>query len=699
MRRKIDYATQESRVSGRARLGVIRVGLRVVFFLARVSDMMRLVLVIVTAAVCVSVEATERWTRAFDGCEALRSYLVRTAVQSARAELTGAGLHGPGWGRPATSQDGEGVDFAAAPGGVGDGVKQSETNVQEQGVDELDLIKSSDGYIFLIANGRLQVVDAWPADAAHEVAALALPGEPRGLLLWGRKLAVVSTLTEWAEPAPGGADLGIPPGVYAVTTQVSVFDISQPEAPKLEREVVLEGSFNTARRIDEHLHLVVDNALPAYAFQPMPGLAVRNDAKGRLSATARDALRVFVRDLLSRPLRDLAPEYADRRFGELQTTQHSGVLGRCEDYARPEVPNGTATTSVVTLDLSDPEAPLQSATLISDYGTVYASTENLYIVTANAGPWLRFDGAGGLEDRSEIHKISLGPSPAVAASGEVEGWILNRYAMSEHQGVFRIATTVGQWDRLPLNRLFTLEQRGDALEVLGQSEALGRPGETIYAVRYDGARGYVVTFEQKDPFYTLDLSDPAHPQVVGELEIPGFSTYLHPVGEDRVLAIGQAVDPAGVELSLFDVADFAAPRLLDRVSLGSGTYSAALYEPKAFNYYPTLGRLVTPVSRHGYAEEGDAGALVEDGFNGALVFDLDPALGFSLRGAVEHLLDTSPDYYWNPVQRSLFMGQGDDFALYTLSAQSLQASDADSLAPLSETPLPDAGLEGPIVMF
>lgn len=659
--------------------------------------MLRVLIFAVCGLLVGAAEASERWVRAFDGCEELRGYMVRTAVRSARLRMQ-QGLYYPAWDSGSTvilpDEPRGDMDFAASPA-AGGAVEHSDTNVQVQGVDELDLIKTTGDYVFLVANGLLQVADSWPAEDARMVAQAEVEGSPVGLMLWQDRLAVVSVLFDWAvgEPARMATDIAPMPS-STPTTKVTVFDISDPAAPAVEREVYLEGSFNTARRIDSRLHLVVANSLPVYAYDM--GFPV-DRAKG-----VRSELRHYAADLMGRPLRDLAPEYADRRYHALETSQRTGILGGCADYARPEVPNGTATTSVVTLDLAAPDSPLRSATLVSDYGTVYASAENLYIVTANAGPWMWLDAAGQPQDVSTVHKVSLGASPVLEATGEVDGWIINRYAMSEYEGVLRIATTLGQWSAAPLNRLFTLGQFEQRLEEIGHSEPLGHEGERIYAVRFDGPRGYVVTFEQTDPLYTLDLSDPEAPVVAGELEIPGFSTYLHPMGSDRLLAMGQSTDPQGAELSLFDISNFASPSLLDRVFLGSGTYSEAQYEPKAFTYYEPLGRLVIPVSRYGYVLDAeDAPQSIPEGFNGAMVFDVDPLLGFALAGSVEHRLDTDSPYYWNPVRRSLFVGQDGEYALYTLSAQSLQASDADTLAPLSEMPLAesDSTRPPPIVLF
>jgi hypothetical protein len=211
--------------------------------------------------------------------------------------------------------------------------------------------------------------------------------------------------------------------------------------------------------------------------------------------------------------------------------------------------------------------------------------------------------------------------------------------MGEHQGYLRVATTVdpvffpdGGFGSTtePVNAVYVLGQNGEALSVVGSVENIA-DGETIQSARFVGARGYLVTFEQIDPLFTMDLSDPANPRLVGELHVPGFSTYLTSMGENHVLAVGQFVPPPGesggwgVQLSIFDVSDFAVPQRTANVVVGgdaAGSYSEALWNPKAFTYFAEQEVVALPVSIYGnvFVEDRPSGfdeGVVVDGDTGA----------------------------------------------------------------------------------
>jgi uncharacterized secreted protein with C-terminal beta-propeller domain len=234
--------------------------------------------------------------------------------------------------------------------------------------------------------------------------------------------------------------------------------------------------------------------------------------------------------------------------------------------------------------------------------TVYASPTSLYVATN--GGWERED--------TSIHRFDLAGADRTdyRASGQVPGDLLNQFSMSEYKGVLRVATTDSSRARSQ-SLVTALAPRSGRLAKIGQVGGLGE-GERIYAVRFIEDRGYVVTFRQIDPLFTLDLADPAHPRVRGELKIAGYSAYLHPVGPHRLLGIGQDATPqgrqAGTQLSLFDVADPAAPKLLSKVKLGHFTSSQAEYDHHAFLWWEPLRLAVIPVS-------GEAGTTEAAAFN------------------------------------------------------------------------------------
>jgi uncharacterized secreted protein with C-terminal beta-propeller domain len=243
------------------------------------------------------------------------------------------------------------------------------------------------------------------------------------------------------------------------------------------------------------------------------------------------------------------------------------------------------------------------------------------------------------------------------ASGSISGRLLNQFSMSEHKGDLRVAATKdGSENSSEVN---VLREDGGVLTSVGSVGGLGK-GEQIFAVRFLGDRGYVVTFRQTDPLYVLDLSDAAAPKVTGELKIPGYSAYLHPIGDHRLLGVGQdATDQGrvqGTQLSLFDVSDPANPTRLANATL-TGSSSDAEYDHHAFLYWPKTGLTVVPLQAYDSVKP----------FVGAVGFTVG-ATEVKELGRVTH-----PD--GQPVMRSLVVGD----RLLSLSGSGLRTSSLDTL--------------------
>jgi uncharacterized secreted protein with C-terminal beta-propeller domain len=311
---------------------------------------------------------------------------------------------------------------------------------------------------------------------------------------------------------------------------------------------------------------------------------------------------------------------------------------------------------------------------MTDGRIVYASPESLYVTTEQwatrpdpAKPTAEPEGA-----RTTIHKFDISdPRRALyRGSGSVGGFLLNQWSLSEHRGVLRVVSTEAPawWGAggESESALTTLRQREGELAQVGRVGGLGK-GERVYAVRFAGDVGYVVTFRQIDPLYTLDLADPDRPRVLGELKIPGYSAYLHPIGEDLLIGIGQDVTdegrPAGTQLSLFDVSDLRRPSRLHKQSLGLG-WSAAESDHHAFLYWPRTGLVVVPFGMQ------------------AAAFHVGRARGIDELGRVEH--DGGAPYS-GAILRSLVMRD----TLLTVSAAGVKSNSLATLTPLGWAPLPE----------
>ncbi len=245
-----------------------------------------------------------------------------------------------------------------------------------------------------------------------------------------------------------------------------------------------------------------------------------------------------------------------------------------------------------------------SVSYLGSSHTIYVSKESIYLLSSQYSSFFDF---GFHKDRVSIYKFSMAESLEYRGRGFVDGRTLNQYSLSEHNNILRIATTVGWgWQGGETdNIVYALEETDGSLEIVGKLDGLGEEGETIHSVRFVGDRGFVVTFRQTDPFYTIDLSDPTDIRKVGELKIDGFSSYLHPVDENRILSIGRDANASGAVggflIQLFDISDFASPKLADRVVLGDRyTYSTAEWNPRAFIYRDSDAMFGFPLSAYSY---------------------------------------------------------------------------------------------------
>ena len=282
--------------------------------------------------------------------------------------------------------------------------------------------------------------------------------------------------------------------------------------------------------------------------------------------------------------------------------------------------------------------------------TVYASKRALYVGLQNWSDEASTDGGPLPGEHTQLHRFDTSDEGATSyrASGRVAGHLLNQFSMSEEAGVLRVATTrfggSGPGDESE-SSVITLVERDGALIELGRVDGLGK-GEQIRGVRFLGDVGYVVTFRQTDPLYTVDLARPAAPKVVGELKIRGYSAYLHPLGDDLLLGVGQdATDQGrqlGTQVSLFDVSNLAKPTRLHQRTLGEGGSSEAEWDHHAFLWWAPAKLAVLPL------EDWAAGP---DGFAGAIGLTVERA-GIAEAGRATH-----GDEDWKPpVRRSLVVG-------------------------------------------
>ena len=585
---------------------------------------------------------------------------------SAVAEnASGAAPGAPATPGAATKQAASG-DGTGATGGSG----YSSTNVQEVGIDEPDLVKTDGKRILVVADGSFHVVDiAAPTpklagtirftDADFFVSDL-LVSENRALVFGNgngfRQIGVAGSSSSGGSAGSGSGDLA--PGVrgnniapggisreeYQPTSLIAEIDLTDNAAPKLVKRLETEGQYVTARQVGSVVRVVVQS-FP----QALPFLYPQNENG---EASAKEFNKKVIRDST---LDQWLPFYrlADANNSEIA----KGRVSDCTKIDLPSVFSGFGTTAVLTFDLKKTIGSGDAVSVLAGTDTVYASDKNLYIATT------AFVDPAELEQRkptevpdfnTSIHTFDIGGSAPASyvASGIVPGHLLNQFSMSEYEGHLRAATTNGApWAPGTESVITVLKRNGDRLDRVGQVGGMGK-GERIYAVRYVGPTAYVVTFRQTDPFYTVDLSNPAAPKVVGELKIPGYSGYLHPIDKSLVLGIGQDATAEGrrlgAKVSLFDVSDLANPKELSNWSV-PGSQTDAEYDHHAFLYWPESKIAVLPLLQYPQPSVlrpgGVSGAPVSeaDFFAGAIVLSVDRAAGIKEIGRITHAPETGPN--------------------------------------------------------
>jgi uncharacterized secreted protein with C-terminal beta-propeller domain len=573
---------------------------------------------------------------------------------------------------------------SSSPDGVfRQGVDYSGTNVQVAGVDEPDIVKTDGDRIFAVAQGRLFWIDT--SGAPMVVASMQLDGWGQQLFLSGDRLLVMTSGGGYGiEPlSRRGVSSEIAPGYASPRTVLTEVDVSTPGSMEAVRTLTLDGSIVSSRMADGTIRVVIRSGPNGFAWVYPEGSGIRAERK------AIDENKKIIEDST---IENWVPWYVleDHRAG---TTSDGPLLG-CDQVGHPDEFSGLSMLTVLSVDLDTGLEPGNGIGLLAEGQTVYASQDNLYVATAPWMAWPLIAETGGDVKAPEslstqIHMFDItDPKTAVyVASGRVEGTLLSQWSMDEYDGTLRVVTTdENPWwgsSDVPDSAVVTLQRDGGELVQVGYVDGLGKD-ERVYAVRFIQDKGYVVTFRQVDPLYIVDLSDPRNPAVTGELKINGYSAYLHPIGEDLLLGVGQdATDEGrtlGTQVSVFDVSDPTNPKRLSRMTF-EDAYSDAEWDAKAFLWWAPEEISVLPMQRWSWDERTGK----EDNFSGAVVLSATPQR-IKQRGLIEHPKaggEECPDCAWSaPIMRSLVIGD----TIYTVSETGMLASDIDTLEDIAWVP-------------
>ncbi|WP_419863274.1 beta-propeller domain-containing protein [Candidatus Poriferisodalis sp.] len=558
--------------------------------------------------------------RQFDECDAVLSY-----VQEHAAQAVGPWGLGDGFGIAGEVLEAEiaNDDAASGTGSLQPGVDYSTSNVQEAGIDEPHVLKTDGRRMVVASENRVHVVDV--TGPAPVLVATVEIGDHwiSNLLLHGDRVLVFASqwdvIVPFSEPGDTASEIE-PMSSWGPTTGIVEIDLSGA-TPHVTRRLDIEGDYVGARLTDGVVRLVTRSrprAIP-WAVPETADLA----AQERSTGANRDLVASTTVD-------DWLPRFS---LSDASGTATAG--GRLVDCDRVWVPPhyaGPGTLSVTTIDISSEglDGPMDTSSIMSDGSTVYASPEHLYVTTTRWHDW-RLEPAGpgdGAPVETEVHMFDTTgrATSTYVGSASVIGTVLNQYSMSEHEGHLRIATTTapvwqpwrteGGPESESFVTMFAVGAEG--LSEVGQVGGLGI-GERIFAVRYLGDIAAVVTFRQVDPLYLLDLSEPTAPAVRGELKITGYSAYLHPLGDDLLLGVGQeATDEGftvGTQVSLFDIADLDRPQRIAQWTAPGG-HSQVEFNALAFLHWQPSDLAVLPLNQYPFDDSGS-----EPPFLGAVALD------------------------------------------------------------------------------
>ena len=655
----------------------------------------------------------------FDSCDDMEYSLKASIAEEYRTELLQAVEEmyywGGGWledGMVAeASMDGDTAESNVAKSQPTrtEGEDFSGTNNQEQGVDEADFIKTDGYYIYVLQGSSLSIMEIPEFGEIEFASNFSIEGSPISMMLQGDRLIVLSSYNPWSINSEN--DLyeylrwGGEYSQWRVNslTKYTTFDISNRSSPEIIQELYLEGYNVDAREIDGSIRAITHSwlnipGLSNWLNMPSAYYELEWDDPERKTyreMIAYETIQANDEVLEAIALEDLVPKIYQRVDGEI--IEHDMRSESCENFAQPMDGFSRGFTNILSLDLFSPTFNFESDHLLSNHPLVYASKDAL-VLTENSWDWWWFWGQDEVDEMTNIHTfdISVPGVTTYTGSGRIDGQILNQFCISEHEGVLRIATTVGQWNRwwmedpepmssslITLVRGVNPETDQQVLLEYGRLDGIAED-ERIWSARFVEDRAYLVTFEQIDPLWTIDLSNPATPTILGELEVPGVSTYIHPLHDGMLLTIGMGpagedglgLDWSSTRLSTFNISDLTQPAVADTLMLSpvndpednrwTWSYSEAMYEHKAFQYWGPKEMLAVPLSTYRYIESYEEGIGYHWSYeyvSKAIIVNVDEATGnMSVHGEVNHsslVNHEGVNHWWGGnenIRRTIFMG-------------------------------------------
>ncbi|MDH3340210.1 MAG: beta-propeller domain-containing protein [Nitrosopumilus sp.] len=604
------------------------------------------------------------------------------------------------------------------------GSDYSTTNVQVENVDEPDYLKNDSKYVYIVSRNTLSIIDAYPADSAKLILKIALDIESQhiqNMFLNDDRLVIFYNGQSNDEIIPL-YDF-IPRRSYSPVTHALVVDVSDKENPVILKDYSIDGYFNDARMIGNYAYFVTNSNID-YQHPRLPVILERSIPIMTPDAFYFDNVEQFS-NFNTLTAIDI---FGDTINSETFLMGYSGSIYVSEDNFyltyQQNMPFGFYDNSsrdrffdvIVPLlpnEIQEKIKGIQNDSSISSSSQWIKISElmqNSYNQMNKEDREKLFDkikdalnkyDAKIQEDTNKtiIHKISIDEDKIeYVAKGSVPGRLLNQFSMDENKDRFRVATTteyyVQHQGTVRANAVYVLDEQ---LNIVGGLDKIA-PDESIFSARFMGDRLYLVTFQQIDPFFVIDLSADK-PKILGELKIPGFSNYLHPYDKEHIIGVGRdtkeiengRVQQLGIKIALFNVSDVKNPNVVDDVVIGdSSTYSEALNNHKAFFFDKTRDVLSIPINSDANSlKETSSSKRIAPDYNrwsGFYVFDLDKSDGFNLKGTVTHS-DESSRYYGMGNARTFYI----DDVWYTASEEYLKMNHFNNLEQINSIKLENTG--------
>jgi len=604
------------------------------------------------------------------------------------------------------------------------GTDYSTTNVQVANVDEPDYLKNDSKYVYIVSRNTLSIIDAYPAESAKLVLKIALDIESQyiqNMFLNDDRLVIFYNGQSDDEIIPQ-FDF-VPRRSYSPVTHALIIDVSDKENPNILKDYSIDGHFRDARMIGDYAYFVTNSNIN-YQYPRLPVIlesSVRimtpdafyfDNIEQFSNFNTLTAIDIFGDTVNSETfLMGYTGAFYVSEDNFYLTYQQNMPFGFYENSSRdrffdvvvPLLPNNIQDEIKAIQNDSSINSSTQwikiSELMQKSYNEMDKNDkEELFEKIKEA--LNEYDTKIQEETRKTIiHKISIDEGEIeYVAKGTVPGRLLNQFSMDQSGDRFRVATTTEIYTQyegtVRSNAVYILDEQ---LNIVGGLDQIA-PDESIFSARFIEDRLYLVTFQQIDPFFVIDLSTDT-PKILGELKIPGFSNYLHPYDEEHIIGIGRdakeigegRVQQLGIKIALFNVADVSNPKVVDDIIIGdSSTHSESLYNHKAFFFDKTRGVLSIPISGDVESLNGISSSKMfapdYNRWSGFYVFDLDSLDGFNLKGTVTHSADDSR-YYGMGNARTFYI----DDVLYTASERYLKMNSFNNLEEINTIKLENTG--------